>query len=217
MLNSIIIANGEIKDYKKTKIIIDNIMTSGAIIIAADGGSNHLDALGVTPNYIVGDLDSSNSLDELKSKFRGCEFELYNSEKDYTDMELAINLAVSLSSPLVYLIGCLGNRLDHTLGNLFLLKTIKFKGLRGVILNETNHVEYISNEIAEIDFDGYKYFSFIPVEGDIKSVTLKGMKYPLDDMFVEFGSTLGISNELVGKKASIELRDSSAIIIKSND
>jgi len=217
MLNSIIIANGEIKDYEKTKSIIDKLMSSGATIIAADGGTNHLDSLGVTPDYIVGDLDSSNSLDRLKSKFPNCEFKLYNSEKDYTDLELAINLAVLMSPPLVYLIGCLGNRLDHTLGNLFLLKTIKSKGFRGVILNETNHIEYISNEIAEIDFEGYKYFSFIPVEGDIKSVTLKGMKYPLKEKYVKFGSTLGISNELVGNLASIELKDSSAMIIKSND
>lgn len=217
MLNSIIIANGEIKDYEKTKLIIESILDSGARIIVADGGSNHLKELALIPNYIVGDLDSSSSFDELKSMYPNCKFELYDSEKDYTDLELAINLATSLSSPLVYLVGCLGNRLDHTLGNLFLLKTLKTKGSRGIVINETNHIEYVSNEMIEIEFEGYKYFSFIPVEGDVKSVTLKGMKYPLNEKYVEFGSTLGISNELSGNTASIELINSSALIIKSND
>lgn len=217
MLNSIIIASGEIKDYKKTKAIIEKLLEKDARIIVADGGSNHLDELDILPDYIVGDLDSSSSYESLNEKYPNCKFELYDSEKDYTDLELAINLAASMSSPYIYLIGCLGNRLDHTLANLFLLKMIKSKASKGVILNETNHVEYISNELVEVDFENYKYFSFIPVEGDVKSVTLKGMKYPLDAKYVDFGSTLGVSNEMQGKKASIELIDSSAIIIKSRD
>lgn len=217
MSNSIIIANGEIKDYDKTRLIIEGLINTDSQIIIADGGSNHLDRLNIKPDYIVGDLDSSDSYDRLRQKYPECKFELFDSEKDYTDLELAIDLAISMSSSCIYLLGCLGKRLDHTLGNLFLLKKIKNRASRGIILDETNRVEYIKNESLILEIDEYKYFSFIPVEGDVKSISLKGMKYPLYNKYVEFGSTLGISNEIIEEEASVEIKDSSALMIRSSD
>lgn len=217
MTKCIIIANGQIDDYKVIKSSIDNIKDDDTIIVAADGGSKHLDNLGIEPDYIVGDLDSSDAYEKLKDKFKSAKFMLFDAEKDYTDMELAIETAKQSGAEEIYIYGCLGNRMDHTFGNVLLLKYMHDNNIKGYIIDELNCIEYLSNEEKVIKTGGYKYFSFVPIEGDVKSITLIDMKYPLNEKYVDFGSTLGISNEILGDSAKVILKESSALIFRSKD
>lgn len=217
MSKCIIIANGQIDDYQDIKGSIDSIRDDDTIIVAADGGSKHLDKLRIEPDFIVGDLDSSDAYEKLRDKYKNTEFVLFDAEKDYTDMELAIETAKQNGAVEIYIYGSLGNRMDHTFGNVLLLKYMHDNNIKGYIIDELNCIEYLSNEEKVMDIEGYKYFSFVPIEGDIKSITLLDMKYPLNKKYVEFGSTLGISNEIIGDKAKVILKDSSALIFRSKD
>lgn len=217
MSRCIIIANGKIEDYNVIEKSIKRLIDNKTIIVAADGGSKHLDNLNIEPDYIVGDLDSSDAYEKLKEKFPSTDFMLFDAEKDFTDMELAIETAEQNGATEIYIYGSLGNRMDHTFGNVLLLKSMHDRNLKGYIVDELNCIEYMSNEEKLIDIEGYKYFSFVPIEGDIKSITLIDMKYPLDEKYVPFGSTLGISNEIKGECAKVILKDSSALIFKSKD
>ena len=114
-----IVLNGEIKDFNKTKEIIENENYDS--IICADGGANHLYKMGINPDYIIGDLDSAN-LDIINYyKEKKVAFEKFPSKKDETDSEICIFLAEKLKATSIDFIGALGGRIDHTIANINLL------------------------------------------------------------------------------------------------
>ncbi len=111
----IIFANGDLPDLEKARALLRD----DDFIIAADGGTRHALALGLTPNVIVGDLDSLPSNFE-PSTFNG-EIVLYPKDKNETDLELAIQHALTLNPEQVIILAALGGRLDQTLGNIALI------------------------------------------------------------------------------------------------
>jgi len=110
-----------------------------------------------------------------------------------------------------------GTRFDHTLANIHILKEAIDRNIKAKIVNENNEIELVNKNI-EIEKDSkYKYISVIPLTTEAIGVTIKGMKYPLENYTLSIGDSLGISNEQIDEKAEIQIKQGILIIIKSRD
>ena len=208
-----IILNGEIKNYDKTKEII--IRENYDFIIGADGGCNHLYKMNITPNYIIGDLDSINNdlVDYYKSK--EVIFKTYPSHKDETDSEICIYLAKELKAKEIDFYGSLGGRIDHTLANIGLMHYVRKMDIKPRIITSEEEITIIKNE--EVILQGKKgdTVSVIPIMTDANNVTLKKLEYPLNNAKMGYLSSLGISNVMLDNECSIKIEDGYALIIRN--
>jgi thiamine pyrophosphokinase len=211
MKTALIVGNGEETD----KRIIENIKYD--YLICADGGLEKVSNYGIIPDIIIGDFDSvdGNVLKQYENKIPVKKFP---SEKDFTDMELAVELAISKGYKNIILTGASGSRLDHTLGNILLMEKYFKNGVSISIIDNNNEMKIISDN-AEL-FIEYKegyYISIIPITESIQGLCLEGFKYNLDNVDVKRGSTLCISNQIKDNKGKITLRKGRAIVIISKD
>ncbi len=167
-------------------------LTGGEMVICADGGIQRAVEAGLTPDCYVGDSDSGGFLPE------GLDHWLLPSEKNLTDLEMAVEKALEAGRDRMILCGCTGGRQDHHLANLFLLERIHRRGARGVIVDEQNEITYLppGSYVLE-NRPRYRYFSLLPLERVLGQVSLSGSKYELPPTDVARGSTLTVSNEFV--------------------
>lgn len=215
-MDSLIVSGGEID-----KQIIENYIKehTNLNIIAVDKGLEALFELNIVPNHVVGDFDSVNTniLQTFKNNSNVI-FHKYNPEKDNTDTDIALNLAIELNSSNITIIGALGKRIDHALANIHILKISLDKGIPCQIFDKYNRIYLINNTISLYKGKIYgKYISLIPLSTNVDGLTLKGFKYPLENYILSIGTSLGVSNEIVENVATIELKSGILIVIESKD
>lgn len=187
-------------------------------IIAVDKGLESLYDQNIRPDYIVGDFDSvdKNIIDFYRKN--GVKIESYNPEKDYTDTELGIDCALKLNPDSIRIIGGIGTRIDHTLANIHILTKCLEKNIKCDIVDCHNKIYLVDKSVTINKSDAYgKFLSIIPLTSQVKGITLKGFKYPLDNYDLSFGKSLGISNEIVQSSATIEIKNGILIVIESKD
>ena len=181
-------------------------------IIACDSGCRFFLDTGRVFDYAVGDFDSidKESYDKLLSRY-GDKVTKYPSEKDYTDTEIAIRLAMDLidkdknairEASVIDIYGATGTRLDHVLGNIELLYEPTMKGIEIAIKDSHNRIELVKERIVLTKSMVYPYFSIIPF-GAEAIVSETGTKYELSEKKITRGITLGISNEIAADTAII--------------
>ena len=208
-----IVLNGEVKDYKKTKEII--LEENYNYIIGADGGCNHLFKMNITPNYIVGDLDSIKREVIEYYENKNVTFKRYPSHKDETDSEICIYLAKLLGADEIDLFATLGGRIDHTLANIGLMNYIKENNMKPRILTSEEEILMVKNETINLKGKRGDTISVISINGESKDVTLKKLEYPLDNATVNHFSPLGISNVMLEDECIISIKDGCALIIRN--
>lgn len=215
-MNTLIVAGGEID-----KIILENYIKehSGLNIIAVDKGLEALFMLNVVPNHVVGDFDSVNT--NILQNFRNnpkIVFHKYNPEKDNTDTDIALNLAIELNSSNITIIGALGKRMDHSLANIHILKNSLDASIPCQILDKYNRIYLINSNTSLYKNKLYgKYISLVSLSTKVDGLTLKGFKYPLQNYSLSIGTSLCISNEIVENVATICLKSGILIVIESKD
>lgn len=207
-----IILNGEIKDYKSIKNIVENNYNC---IICADGGCNHAYNMELIPNYIIGDLDSADEKVIEFFKNYNVIFEKFPAKKNETDTELCIYLANKLGATNIDFIGALGGRVDHMLANICLLHSVKNMGIVPRIISEKEEIYIVIDEGIVIEGSTGDTLSIIPVGGNANGVTLTGLEYPLTSYDMKYGLPLGISNVMLEDKCCIKVDDGSLLIIKN--
>lgn len=214
-MNTLIISGGNV-DTEFLNKTINNFSYDN--IIAVDKGLESLYLLKLLPNHIVGDFDSVNKNIINFYNDKGIPIHQYNPEKDYTDTDIAIKLAISLNSTNITIIGATGTRLDHTLANIHILCGCLEKQIPCEIIDPHNKIYLIDSKINLEKSNIYgKYISLIPLTSTVNGVTLNGFKYPLKDYTLKIGESLGISNEISDDVATIELKEGILIIIESKD
>ncbi|WP_418373343.1 thiamine diphosphokinase [Agathobacter sp.] len=211
----LIVCGGEIDGDFAERLI----MSSGfEVIIAADRGMDFLYEHKITPDIIVGDFDSvkNEALSYFKEKGMS-DIHVLNPEKDDTDSECALQIALDHGADHIIIIGATGTRIDHVLGNISLLGKAMSEGKMAELLDTHNRIRMIDNELEIEKNKQYgKYVSIIPVCKNNK-ITLEGFKYPLKDYTFEGFNTLGISNEIVDDIAKITVNEGQYIVIESKD
>ena len=188
-------------------------------IIAADSGMEFLYKCGKKPDMIVGDFDSvAPAVLVAYRKMDGIEWKVLRPEKDDTDTESAVQTAAELGAEEIHIVGGTGSRLDHMLANVYLLGLLREQGISAYLVDAHNRVQVIDQRIVIKKETQYgKYVSLLPFMGAVEGITLKGMKYPLEDYTLDHCHSIGISNEITGEQAEIEFRTGRLVVIESKD
>lgn len=175
------------------------------LLIAADGGAEPVMELGFVPQAIVGDFDSLNP--KVASRLAGCGSELIRvkREKDETDTELAVRYALESGAKAVTFLGAVGGRTDHTLANLILLAGLAKKNIRAKAVTPDLTVYAITDQLV-IQGNKGELVSVFPFQGPAEGVTEIGFKYPLTDAYLDPFAVVGISNELITSKGTVEVK-----------
>jgi thiamine pyrophosphokinase len=180
-------------------------------VICADGGLKLAQAEGITPHCYVGDSDSGGYLPE------GLAHWILPSEKDLTDLEMAVETALGWGAKKLILCGCSGGRQDHHLANLWLLETLHRRGAEGIWLDGENEIRYlVPGTYTLVNRPRYHYFSLLPLDSVVTGVTIQGGKYELPATDVPRGSTLTVSNEFRGEgPVTLSFTGGSGFLIRS--
>ena len=232
----LIITGGNIDDDFAFSFLSDKIYDE---IIAVDGGLAFADrAQLVLQNFklthLVGDFDTiaSDILEKYIHRENICVHQ-YVPEKDYTDTDIAVKLALKLiesnlacdskcssenEKNIIHILGGTGTRLDHVMANLQMLKNIMNAGAEGAIIDANNYIEMIcgTRKLKRLEIFG-KYMSLIPATMVLKGITLEGVKYPLKKAKLRRTHQYAVSNELTGNCAFIAVKKGGLFIVESND
>lgn len=190
-------------------------------VIAADSGLNWAYRLGILPDQMLGDFDSAEP--EVVEYYREKKIpvQVYPTRKDYTDSELALWAALDLACPgdEIWMLGGIGNRMDHTLGNVFLLYEPLKKGVTACLMDGLNEIRLIQGpgKLRLERREQQQYLSILPFMGSAKGIDLEGVAYPLRNYTLEIGRCIGISNEIVDAEAVVRIENGYLFIIRSTN
>ena len=188
-------------------------------VIAADAGLEVLRPLHISPNAVVGDLDTVDKkvLEEYQNQ-PGIEFEIHKPEKDETDTELALLTAARQGCEAVDILGALGGRMDHAIGNIQLMYQFFCQGMEVNIYDARNRLYLLGGHKVFHREEVYgKYISFLPMTETVEGLTLRGFKYPLQRRTIGLGTSLCISNELKREEGILELEKGVLLCVEAHD
>lgn len=187
-------------------------------VIAVDHGLEIVDRLQLEPSYIVGDFDSVAEEILVKYRNKSTPIEALPREKDKTDTNIAVELAIQQKADSIVIAGATGSRMDHTLANIHLLLLPLELGISAVMIDSHNKI-YLKKESFQLKKSEQfgDYVSLLPFTQQVSGLTLRGFKYPLDHIVLEAGSSLGISNEILEDIADVELSGGTLLVIEARD
>ena len=175
-------------------------------ILAADGGLAHTQALGITPNGILGDFDSLGYTPEGSTVFP--------VEKDDTDAMLAVRKGLELGYKVFYLYGSLdGPRLDHTVANFQTLQFLCDHGAYGYLIGKDYIVTAVKNGKLCFPKTSTGIFSVFCMGSDAEGVTIRGGKYDAENATLSAGFPLGVSNHFEGRDVTISVEKGSLLVL----
>jgi thiamine pyrophosphokinase len=184
-------------------------LPAGATVIAADGGAQLAEALGLRVDLAVGDFDSI-SAEALAS---AAQVERHPPDKDATDLELALAAALRLGPERILVLGGAAGRLDHLLGELLLLAGDAYAGVQVDAQLGAAAVHVIRRE-RTLRGDVGELISLFAVHGPAGGVVTDGLVYPLRGQTLEPGSTLGVSNVFAAPEAHVRLESGVLIAVR---
>jgi thiamine pyrophosphokinase len=181
-------------------------------LIAVDGGLSHVTQHGMTPNLIIGDLDSADPTEVEKFRAQGVTVQKFPPEKDETDLELALDAALAMKPERIWILGALGKRFDQSLANIFLLARDDFADIDLRLIDGQREI-FLIRDFGQIEGVPGERVSLIPLHGPAHGVRTQGLLYPLKDETLYPDRTRGISNELIAPSAQITLQSGLLICI----
>lgn len=204
MKRCVIIGGAPINNYEYIK---ENLR-SDDFFIFCDSGLKHLQKLNVKPNVIVGDFDSfeNPNMDVLTITLP--------KEKDDTDTMYGVKYALEQGFNDFLLLGVVGSRLDHTLGNITILWYLEKKGATALIIDDYSEIEIIKNTTKYIT-NKFKYFSLLNLGGSVSQVSIENAKYDLNKAQITNYYPIGVSNEVINDRfAKVEVFEGTLLLIK---
>ncbi len=202
----LIIASSPESDIDYIKKIYDD---NQFYVICADGGIEKAKKLNIPVDLHIGDFDSGISSDS-------CDIIRHPCEKDWTDTEACIYKAIELDADEIYLTGVMGGRADHMMSNLIGLLNPDYDKAKIYACDRCNIITKLKSDNYKMP-DGFKYMSIVPIDEVLENVTLKGVKYPLENANMYRYKSLGISNEITDKTAEVKVEKGRGLLIFSKD
>ena len=202
-----VFCNGPLKKPTNVKQIANDC----DLLIAADGGAKHFFDIEITPQVIIGDMDSIDS--DMWENKSGIEYIRYPADKDKSDAELAVEYALEHGNEQVILVAATGGRLDQTLGNIGLVaghpgRVAIFDGISTLVAVDKSGKCMLHGKIGAI-------VSLMPYSATPLTVRTKGLKYSLQDECL-ISATHGLSNELSQTEACICVSDGILLVYIEN-
>ena len=181
-------------------------ISDGDFVMAADGGLQHLQKIGLEPDGILGDFDSLGYIPTGAKVFP--------VEKDDTDSMLAVRRGLEMGYRHFVLYGALdGPRLDHTVANFQTLQFLADHGATGYLIGQTAIATVVKNGAIAFSDDAEGIISVFCMGADANGVTIRGLKYPLTAGTLTAGFPLGVSNHFIGKQCEISVKNGSLLIL----
>lgn len=190
-----------------------HIKTTG-LFIGVDGAADFLVQIGITPDVLIGDFDTADPKSVTALERHGVKILRLEPEKNETDTEAAIECAANAGADDIVILGALGGRVDHTLSNIMMLVRADLKGAACRIIDEQCEM-FVSDKTFTLSGRTGQVISILPLTGEV-CVNAKGLKYPLQNLVLKWGSSRGISNVMQSSSASISISGGYALIVKNN-
>lgn len=197
--------------------LLDRLLTPRDHVVAADGGSDHLRLLGIAPNLVVGDFDSIKPAGRQWIERQEIAVHRYPTAKNATDSEIALDASLSALPPdsrpedvELVILGALGSRPDHVLGNQMMAASLAERGYR-VVMSDGISLIYALAGPGRQQIDLHQFpetdwaVSSIAVSREATGLTYAGLQYPLDHFTLPFGSSRGLSNKPAKPDSVIEV------------
>ncbi len=198
---TLIVANGDLTETPE----LPDLLARADLILAVDGGANHCRRRGIIPDVIIGDLDSIAPVVLQGFQEMAVTILRHPPRKDATDLELALDLAISKGAREVWLLAGLGGRWDMSLANIMLLAAEKYKKLSFTMPGPGCIMRILHpDEVFILPGVPGQKISFLPLGGDVHGLTLHGFEYPLEHTTLRFGSTQGVSNVLQDSAGKVQ-------------
>lgn len=202
-LSVLIVANGDSNDGPMVRRVL--AAAPDARVIAADGGARVARHFGLRVHTVIGDMDSLSAA-ELAALPEAV-VQRYPEEKNETDLELALLSAAAAGATWIRVLGGVGDRLDQTISNVYLLALPALRGrdVRLVAGKQETWLLYPGESV--IDGSPGDTVSLIPLAGEARGVRTDNLYYPLHDETLAFGPARGISNVMQAERARVWLRE----------
>ncbi len=191
-------ANGSVADLSA----VANQIRMTDLLVAVDGGFKYLAKIQKIPHILIGDLDSVSPKEIQRLEKLKVEIRKYPTEKDETDLELALGMLAEFKVSKVIVAGATGDRLDHSLGNIHLLT--KFQSTFDLSLDDGHQEMFLIGDRSVIHGKPNDIVSLIPIDEKDMGITTTGLAYPLKNETLYLASTRGISNLMLGKIATVQ-------------
>ncbi|ULO10019.1 thiamine diphosphokinase [Paenibacillus sp. 19GGS1-52] len=207
----VIFAGGELSPEYLT------LLDEEDFIIGADRGALFLITHGYTPDISVGDFDSipPGTFEKIQSGSREtitCDA----VNKDLTDSEMALDLALNTQPESILMLGVTGTRIDHTLASIQMMTRALQRQVSCSVMDSHNFVTLTGSQ-ALVEERGYTYVSLLPLTPEVTGITLQGFQYPLTDATLKLGQSLGVSNKLAAPIGTVTIESGLLLIIQSKD
>ncbi|MEK5397389.1 thiamine diphosphokinase [Paenibacillus sp. VTT E-133280] len=194
-----------------------DLLDEDDFIIGADEGALFLISHGYTPDIAVGDFDSVSpealqNIEKKSKKTITCDA----VNKDLTDSEMALDIAMDLQPESILLLGVTGTRIDHSLASIQMMTRALQRQINCYVMDTHNYITLTGSKVVINDL-GYTYVSLLPLTPEVSGITLEGFQYPLTDATLKLGQSLGVSNKLISSSGTVNIRSGLLLIIQSKD
>ncbi|AIQ47594.1 thiamine pyrophosphokinase [Paenibacillus sp. FSL R7-0273] len=186
-------------------------------IIGADSGALFLVEHGITPDIAVGDFDSVTQ--EALERIRAGSRETVTCDpvdKDLTDSELALDLALNTRPEYILLMGVTGTRMDHTLASIQMMTRALQRQVSCSVMDSNNYITLTGSQ-SLVHERGFTYVSLLPMTPEVTGITLQGFQYPLENATLKLGQSLAVSNRLLEETGTVTIESGLLLIIQSKD
>lgn len=200
-MKCIIFANGYYGELERYR----DIAEGADMIICADGGANFACQLGIVPSMVIGDMDSITAEARQYLDKHEVQYKKYPVRKDFTDLQLTLEIAEQAGADSFILLGTLGNRLDHTLANLFSCMELALRGKTVIHYGSDCTIHMVTRELQLKGCKG-DLVSVIALTDKAVGVTETGMEYPLCNALLESSKPYAVSNVMAEDEAGISLQ-----------
>jgi thiamine pyrophosphokinase len=185
-------------------------------VIAADRGLEHALALGLEVTVAVGDFDSASPEAVDVAEASGTRIDRHPAEKDATDLELALDLAASMSPARILVLASAGGRLDHELAMLLLLGSERYAGTELDAFLGAARVHVVRGGRTLEGAPG-ELVTLLALHGSAEGVTTEGLAYPLRGETLAAGSSRGVSNVFTEATASVTVERGVLLAIRPGE
>ncbi|MBP3477788.1 MAG: thiamine diphosphokinase [Lachnospiraceae bacterium] len=208
--NCFLVGAGELPSYMIP-------VSEGDYLIAVDGGYDYCRKWNLLPDLVLGDFDSVSSA--LKEEIAKMQEEMPDKTKvlpvmkDDTDMLAALRIALARGYRSFRIYGGMGGRTDHTIANIQCLQFLKNQGAEGYLISDREMLFLIRNESIKFEPKSFGIFSLFALQKQVTGVTIRGMKYPLNQAELTDDYPIGISNEFIGEEAEVTVEEGTLLAV----
>ena len=210
-MKAVVVGSGSLTDLD----LLKERCLGADLIVAADGGARYLYDAGIVPHILIGDFDSvPREILSFYKELKCVNITGFPKKKDFTDMELALDIAAEKGANEITILAATGSRLDHSAANILLLYGLLKKNIAGCIEDAHNKV-YLTEHAIQIKKQENWKVSLLSISSEVSNVTTSGLMYPLHDFNLELGSSRGISNEFTEDTAVIGFEKGLLMVVLS--